>query len=83
MARKLLQCLIDILFNIVQKLGIVIEKSNIKLTELHLDEINMAIIRYKKHTSIKAIKNRMAEPNNPTLSFDFICREEIFKEIDK
>ena len=44
----------------------------------------MAIIKYKNHVSIKAIKNRMAElNNNNTFSFDFICHEEIIKEIDK
>ena len=30
--------------------------SNIKLIELHLDEVNMAIIKYKNRTKMKAIK---------------------------
>ena len=69
--------------NIVETLGIGIVKSNRKPTEPHLDELNMVIIKYKNHRSIKAVRNRMAELNNPTFSFDFICREEIIKEIDK
>ena len=64
-----------------------IEKSNMKLTELYIDEVNMAVIKYKKRTkyikNTKAIKNRMLELNNPILSFDLICHEEIVKEIDK
>lgn len=39
----------------------------------------MAIIKYKNHTSIRAIESRMVELNNPILSFDFICCEEIDK----
>ena len=37
--------------NIVQKSGIVIEKSNIKPTELHFDQLNMAIVKpvYNDH----------------------------------
>ena len=41
--------------NIVQELDIVIEKSNAKLIQPYLDEVNMAIIKYKNHQSIKAI----------------------------
>ena len=33
--------------NIVQKLGIVTKKSYIKLIKLHLDEVDMAINKYK------------------------------------
>ena len=58
------------------------EKSNIKLTELHLDEVNVAITEHK-HINIKPIKNKIEELNKPTFSFDFICREEIVKETDK
>ena len=71
------------LVNIVQKIGIMIQKSNTKPTKLHLDEVNMAIIKYKKHSSINTIKNRMVEQNNPKFSFDFICCKEIVKAIDK
>ena len=67
--------------NIVQKLGKVSKKSNIKPTELHLDEINGTIIKYENNTSIKAIKNRMVELNN--LTFSSNCREEIVIEIVK
>ena len=59
------------------------EKSNIKLTELHLDEVNVAITEHKHHINIKPIKDKIEELNKPTFSFDFICREEIVKEIDK
>ena len=57
----------------------VVKKSNVKLIELHLDEVNMTIVKYKNSTSIKAIQSRMGELNNPTCSFDFTCREEIVK----
>ena len=43
----------------------------------------MAITKYKNHTSIKAIKNRMVELNNSTFSFDFIFLKEILAGIDK
>ena len=58
-------------------------KSNIKLTKFYAGNVNMAIIKYKNHTSFNVTKNRMVELNNPTLSFDFICREDVVKEIDK
>lgn len=35
--------------SIVQKLGIVTEKSNVKLTELYLDESRMATTNYKNY----------------------------------
>ena len=41
----------------------------------------MAIIKYKNHTSIRTIKNRMVELTNPTFAFNFTCREEIIKEV--
>ena len=46
----------------------------------------MAIIKYtdyKKHASIKVIKNRMVKLNNLTFSLDLIYWEEIVKGIDK
>ena len=42
--------------NIVHKLGTPIEKSNIELIELHLDEVNMAIIKYKTIQPQKILK---------------------------
>ena len=60
-----------------------IVKLNVQLTELHLDEVNKLIIKYKTHTSIKTIKDRMVELNYPIFSFGLICREEIVREIDK
>ena len=49
-----------------------IQKSNRKPTKLDLDEVNMAILKYKNHWNIKTITNRMA-----TFSFDFICHAEV------
>ena len=43
----------------------------------------MAIIKYKNHTSIKAIKNRMGELKSPKFSVDLSCRKEIVNEMDK
>ena len=58
--------------NIVQKLGIVTKKSYIKLIKLHLDEVDMAINKYKT-IYVEDIKNRMLELNNPTSSFDLFA----------
>ena len=60
----------DSFVNFVLRLNIVLEKSNAKLTELHLHEVNMPAIKYKTHTSIKAINTTMVELNNPTFSLD-------------
>ena len=60
----------DSFVNFVLRLNIVLEKSNAKLTELHLHEVNMPVIKYKTHTSIKAINITMVELNNPTFSLD-------------
>ena len=57
--QKIAKIFKEYLVHVVQKLGIVIEKSNIKPTKLNLDEVNMAIIKYKNHIRTKAIKNRM------------------------
>ena len=46
------------------------KKSSIKLTELYLDEVNMAVTNYQNRTNMKAIKNRMEELNNPTFSHE-------------
>ena len=65
------------------------KKSSIKLTELYLDEVNMAVANYKNRANMKAIKNRMEELNNPTFNHEefvmknLICHEEIVIEIDK
>ena len=58
-----------------------IEKPNINLTEIHLDEVIIGITKYKHHASIKVQK--MEELKNPTFSYNFVCREEIVEEIDK
>ena len=58
--------------NIVQKLGIVTKKSYIKLIKLHLDEVDMAINKYKT-IYVEDIKNRMLELNNPTSTFDLFA----------
>lgn len=43
----------------------------------------MLIVKYKTHTSIKAIKDRMIELNYPIFSIGLICSEEIVRETDK
>ena len=58
--------------NIVQKLGIVTKKSNIKLIKLNLDEVDMAVNKYKT-IYVEVIKNRMLELGNPTLRFDLFA----------
>ena len=58
--------------NIVQKLGIVTKRSNIKLIKLHLDEADITINKYKT-IYVEDIKNRMLELNNPTSSFDLFA----------
>ena len=68
--KKITKSFNDSFVNIVLILNIVLEKSNAKLTELHLHEVNMPVIKYKTHTSIKAINITMVELNNPTFSLD-------------
>ena len=51
-----------------QNLCIETKKSNTKLTDLQLDEVNMTIANNIHHTSLKAIQNRMEELNNPTFN---------------
>ena len=58
--------------NIVQKLGILTKRSNIKLIKLHLDEADITINKYKT-IYVEYIKNRMLELNHPTLSFDLFA----------
>ena len=49
--KKIAKTFHEYFVNIVQKSGIVIEKSNIKPTELHFDQLNMAIVKpvYNDH----------------------------------
>ena len=76
MTKKLLKIFNEYLVNIFRKLGIVIKNSNIKLRKLYLDEVNVAITKYKNHTSIKAIKSRMGKLKSLTFNFNLICRKE-------
>ena len=43
----------------------------------------MAIIKYKKHPSIKAITDRVEELGKPTFNFKFTSHEETEKEVNK
>ena len=51
----------EYVLNTVQKLSIVIEQSNTKLAELHLDEIYIANTKYKNHACLETVKNRMVK----------------------
>ena len=47
-----------------------------------LSEVEMAIIKYKNHPSIKAITDRMERLDNPISNFKFTSHEETEKEVN-
>ena len=47
-----------------------------------LSEVEMAIIKYKNHLSIKAITDRMEKLGKPTFNFKFTSHEETEKEVN-
>ena len=51
-------------------------------TTNQLSEVEMAIIKYKNHPSIKAITDRMEKLGNPIFNFKFTSHEEIEKEVN-
>ena len=68
--------------NIVKKLGILTEEQTIYSAANQLSEVEMAIIKYKNHPSIKAITDRMEKLGNPIFNFKFTSHEETEKEVN-
>ena len=52
-------------------------------TENNLSEVEMALKKYKNHSSITAITKRMKNLGNFTFSFNFISHDDIVKELNK
>ena len=69
--------------NIVKKLGILTEEQTMYSAANQLSEVEMAIIKYKNHPSIKAITDRMEKLGNQIFKFKFTSREETEKEVNK
>ena len=68
--------------NVVKKLGILTEEQTMYSAANQLSEVEMAVIKYKNHPSIKAITDRMEKLGNPIFNFKFTSHEETEKEID-
>ena len=68
--------------NIVSKVGILTEKQTTYSATNQLSEVEMAIIKYKNHPSIKAITDRMEKLGKPTFNFKFTSHEETEKEVN-
>ena len=69
--------------NTVKNLGILTEKESATFTENDLNEVEMALKKYKNHPSIIAITKRMKNLGNFTFSFNFISHDDIVKELNK
>ena len=72
----------EYLVNIVKKLGILIEEQTRYSATNQLSEVKMAIIKYKNHTSIKAITDKMEKLGMPIFNFKFTFHKETEKEVD-
>ena len=68
--------------NIVRKLGILTEKQTMYSAANQLSEVEMAIIKYKNHPSIKAINDKIEKPGNSIFNFKFTSHEETEKEVN-
>ena len=68
--------------NIVKKLGILTEAQIMYSAANQLSEVEMAIIKYKNHPSIKAINGKMGKLGKPIFNFKFTSHEETEKEVN-
>ena len=68
--------------NIVKEVGILTEEQTTYSATNQLSEVEMAIIKYKNHPSIKAITDRMEKLGKPTFNFKFTSHEETEKEVN-
>ena len=68
--------------NIVKKLGILTEEQTIYSAANQLSEVEMAVIKYKNHSSIKAINIKMEKLGKPIFNFKFASHEETEKEVN-
>ena len=68
--------------NIVKRLRILTEEQTAYSAANQLSEVEMAIIKYKNHPSIKAITDRMEKLGKPTFNFKFTSHEETEKEVN-
>ena len=68
--------------NIIKKLGILTEEQTMYSAANQLSEVEMAIIKYKNHPSIKTITDRMEKQGNPIFNFKFTSHKETEKEVN-
>ena len=64
----------------LKKLGILTEEQLTYCTANQLNKVEVAIIKYKNHPSIKTTIDRMEKLGKPTFNFKFISHEETEKE---
>ena len=65
--------------NTVKNLGILIEKESATFTENNLNEVEIALNKYKNYPSINAITKRVKNLSNITFSFNFISHDDVVK----
>ena len=71
--------------NIVKKLGLLTKdykRTKCSLQENRLREVEIAISKYKNHSSINVITEKREKHGNPTFGFNFTFYEEIVKEVN-
>ena len=68
--------------NIVKKLGILTREQTTHSATNQLNEVEMAIIKYKNHPSINVITGKMKKLGKPTSNFKFTSHEETEKKVN-
>ena len=68
--------------NIFKKVGMLTEEQTTYSATNQLSRVEMAIIKYKNHPSIKTITDRMEKLGKPTFNFKFTSHEETEKEVN-
>ena len=67
---------------LLKKLGILTEKQTMYSAANQLSEVEMAVIKYKIHPSIKAINDKMEKLGKPIFNLIFNSQKEIEKEVN-
>ena len=80
---KIVKIFKECFINIVKNSGLVTEKKSGTFTENNLNEVEMALKKYKNHPSINTITKRMKNLGSFTFSFNFISHNDTVKELNK
>ena len=68
--------------NIIKKLGILTEEQTMFSAANQLSEVEMVIIKYKNHPSIKAIRDKMEKLGKLIFHFKLTSHEETEKQVN-